>query len=93
MGFYVQLPTAKGKAELICQMYPGSKLVTEAEAAEHNRLGEGIVVVVDNGPFEAAAFAFSEQEFKEFTRPDDHRPKKFILMDSYDQAARAAGYA
>ena len=92
MGYYVEVPAAKGKANLICRMYDGAKIVTEAEAKSAVQLGEGVVVVVDNGPFEAAAFAFSAQEFSEFTRRDDHRPKTFVLMDSYEQAARASGY-
>ena len=93
MGFYVEVPSHKNKAELIVKMYPGSKIVSETEAKSANRAGEGVVVVVDNGPFEAAAFAFSEREFDEFTRFDDWRPKKFVLMESYEQGARASGYA
>jgi hypothetical protein len=33
------------------------------------------VVLVDNGPFRAAAVAFCEDEYKEFIHLDDHRPR------------------
>jgi len=91
MGFYVQTPIDKGKAQLIAKMY-GGKIVDIHEAREANRNGEGVIIVVDNGPFEAAGFAYTEREFDEFTRLDDYRPKKFVVMD-WDTAARASGYA
>jgi hypothetical protein len=33
------------------------------------------VVLVDNGPFRAAAVAFCESEYEEFIRLDDSRPR------------------
>jgi len=42
--------------------------------------GMGVICVVDNGPFEAAAFAFSRGEIEEFAYPDD-RPKTWVAID------------
>ena len=38
------------------------------------------VVLVDNGPFTAAAIAFSKWEYKEFTKITDKRPKIFFAV-------------
>lgn len=40
-----------------------------------------LIVIVNNGPFEAAAIAYSESEFLDFTGPSDNRPKEYIIMD------------
>lgn len=49
---------------------------------------EGIVCVVDNGPFEAAAYAYSESEMNEFKAPDG-RPKTWLF---YPAAKNISGY-
>lgn len=42
---------------------------------------KGIICVVDNGFFQAAAFAYSQSELDEF-KVDDGRPKAWLLADS-----------
>lgn len=39
------------------------------------------VVLVNNGPFTAAAIAHSQRELDEFTRLDDDRPRKWFLVE------------
>lgn len=39
------------------------------------------VCLVDNGPFTAAAIAYSKRENQAFINVDDFRPKKFYLVD------------
>ncbi len=77
MGFYLQGPDPK--ADYLLATYPDFQEVTPIEAGlsvmDEDR---AIVVVVANGPFDAAAFAFSENEFEEFTRADDPRPRRFL---------------
>lgn len=51
---------------------------------------KALVVVVDNGLFEAAGLAYDEREYGAFTHPD-HRPRTYVLMDK-DAAYRSAGY-
>ncbi len=41
-----------------------------------------LVVLVDNGPFTAAAVAYNDEERKAFTAFDDFRPKKFYKVFS-----------
>ena len=38
------------------------------------------VVLINNGMFTAAGIAYSEDELKAFTRPDDHRPKQIFFV-------------
>jgi hypothetical protein len=38
------------------------------------------VVIVDNGLFEAAGICFSNDEWEAFTKPDDDRRKKYMLV-------------
>lgn len=42
--------------------------------------GKGIICVVDNGPFQAAGFAYSQGELDSFKYPCS-RPKAFIKAD------------
>ena len=39
--------------------------------------------------FDAAGYCYSEEEFKEFSNPDDLRPKRWII---YPYAAELSGY-
>lgn len=39
------------------------------------------VVLINNGPFTAAGIAYSESEFKEFTRLDDPRPRQMFFVE------------
>ena len=45
------------------------------------------VCLVDNGPFTAAAVAYSERELEAFTQPTDFRPKQWFYVSR--EAVRA----
>jgi len=40
-----------------------------------------LVCVVDNGPFDAAGYAFDDREKEAFSQPDDLRPKRWLVME------------
>lgn len=81
MGYYIEAPVLHGKAQYLAQAYDAELL--DAAPASYDAIpeGKGLVVVVDNGIFEAAGFCYSEDEFAEFTRPGERRPRTFVLMD------------
>ena len=81
MGFYLQTSSNHNKAmQLIDQ---GAKRI-EGEPTFPPPEGQVLVCVVKNGPFDAAAIAFSLDEFHEFighyTGFDDPRPRTWLLM-------------
>jgi hypothetical protein len=91
MGYYIQGPNL-GKADYLLATHPDFKEVTKDEAEIFQCEGKvGVVVVVNNGPFEAAAFAFSDQEFEEFTEASDPRRKRF-LTGPLDLVKELSGY-
>jgi len=81
MGYYIQTSGTHGKAQEIAKKFNG-QVVDELDAgmAMMDR-DKAVIVVVDNGPFEAAAFAYNDEEFKEFTRLDDPRPRQYVIID------------
>ena len=80
MGRYIQGP-AKGKVGHIVENL-GGLIVSQNEASKEIDSDDlAVICVVDNGPFEAAGYCFSRQEFEVFTRPGDNRPKTFLVMD------------
>lgn len=92
MGYYIQTSGNKGKAQEMIARYGGE--IIYQPPASYNDIPEGkaLIVIIDNGPFEAAGFCFSEQEFEAFTRPEDKRRKWYILMDR-ETAEKESGYS
>lgn len=91
MGYYIQTPSSRGKADQIIEMY-GADEITREEAKEFVKDGTfGVVCVVQNGPFDAAGYCFNEREWTEFADPGDHRPKRWLIMDKAE-AERLSGY-
>ena len=78
MGYYLQGPNL-GKADYLLATHSEIKEVTQDEA-EFFRCEDitGIVVVVENGTFDAAVYVFDDAEFEDFTLSDDLRPKRFL---------------
>jgi hypothetical protein len=80
MGYYIETGTVKDKARIIAERYNGL-IVPKPPSYEVVPEDTAIIVVLDNGPFKAAGFAYSKQEFEEFTDPNDGRRKTFVLID------------
>lgn len=40
------------------------------------------VCLVDNGPFTAAGIGYCQQEMEAFSRPGDHRPKRWFVIET-----------
>lgn len=67
MGYYIEVPKNKNKAEQLMDLY-GAEIL--AKAPENYFEDPAIICVVDNGPFEAAAFCYDKKEFEVFKQPD-----------------------
>lgn len=77
MGRYIGGPARK-HGEL---RENGAQPVLQPKTFAEVPSGKALIVLVDNGPFDAAGWVFDEREFKEFTDPTDSRPRSFWLMD------------
>jgi hypothetical protein len=90
MGYYVQVPENLGKAKQIVDLY-GGEIIPRPETFSSIPSDKGLIVVISNGLFEAAGYAYDQAELDAFTDPDDERPKKFVLMNKA-QAEKLSGY-
>ena len=88
MGYYinknasgVSLP-ATGKAKVL--------LADEGAKATDGRTFEpNLVCVVGNGPFDAAGYCYSQDEFDAFAEPQDTRKKTWL---THPKAVELSGY-
>lgn len=81
MGYYIQTAEPKGKVESICGDLGGIEITQdEAEFFVKEQMG-AVICVVDNGPFEAAAYCYNLDEFRAFTDKSDDRPKRWVMVE------------
>jgi hypothetical protein len=93
MGYYIETPEHKNKAVQICEAVKDAVIIPQPKSYKEIPEGKAIICVVDNGPFEAAAFCYNEREFEEFAEAiSDTRPKKWVLMDRAT-AEKLSGYS
>lgn len=92
MGYYIQCRDAKGKAQQIMEDLSGIEISPdEAEIIIREDMG-CVICVVDNGPFEAAAYCYNLDEFRQFNRPEDDRSKTWIVVDDKERVHKLTGY-
>jgi hypothetical protein len=98
MGYYIPGLQNKNKADQIISKWPDAILLGSAPSWDAVPSDKAIICVVDNGPFEAAGYAFSERELAVFNHHggrsinDDRRPRKWLLMDK-PTVEKITGYA
>lgn len=91
MGYYIETSKNHGKAEDIANAYSGKVHALPPDYDAETAKGNGIIVVMDNGPFEAAGFAYSPEEYASFLRHDGRR-RQYVTLPR-DVAERASGFA
>ena len=79
MGYYIQGPTVAKACFLVGNHE--AKIVSQPNSFAEVPVGKALVCVVENGFFDAAGYVYNEQGFKDFSLPDDHRAKTWLLMD------------
>lgn len=83
MGYYIEVPNKKGKAQQIVELY-GGRILSDTPTFEDAKPDEAIICVLDNGLWEAAGFAYDKAELEAFTRPDMYckqRPRTWLIME------------
>lgn len=81
MGLYIQVPLPRDKTQQIVDEYAG-KVISAPPAMYHQiPKNKALIIVVNNGPFEAAGFVHDEREFKAWIEPCDPRPTQYLYMD------------
>jgi hypothetical protein len=80
MGSYINTGTTKGKVKIICEKY-GGEIIEKPFYFSDIPEDKALLCVVDNGPFEAAAYCYSESEFLAFSDPQDYRMRTWMTID------------
>ena len=84
MVHYIETSGTTNKALWLVEHHAGQLINRETALLvvetypSHDR---GIVVVMDNGPFQAAGFAYDLDEFTEFADPSDPRSRQYVEMN------------
>lgn len=80
MGYYLKTSGTHGKAQEIANRFGGE--ILPKPPASYAEIPEGLtlIVVVNNGLFEAAAFCYDEAEFRNFTHVSESRPRQYVLI-------------
>jgi len=86
MGRYIQGPS-KGKIDFIMSEYDGKVWAPDPMHPTRPPIwgdkpwNMEWVIVVDNGPFEAAGWLYDQREFDDFwSDPGDIRPRRYMLV-------------
>ena len=88
MGYYIPGP-ATGKAQFVKSL--GGEVINRPEKYSQIPKDKALIVVVENGNFEAAGFAYSEREFDAWMGTEDPRPMTFMTMDR-SKAEQMSGF-
>lgn len=89
MGYYINdLPDGRilpviGKA-LFLERFAGAQRTDPT-------FKENLVCVVDNGIFDAAGYAYDEEELEHFSSPGDYRMKIWLVVPNADELAKSGG--
>ena len=93
MGYYIDVPENKGKAQQIIELHGGRILPHIPDFGDAGP-NEAIICVLDNGHWEAAGFAYNEGELERFVAPDfygPNRPRTWLIMDR-KKACKLTGF-
>jgi hypothetical protein len=86
VGYYINQTQAgpldpHGKADRLINDEGAAELVGAPGQLSHVQKDQAIVCVVDNGLFEAAGLAYSQEELEAFASSGDLRPKRWLKID------------
>lgn len=92
MGYYIETPSPANKAAQLLQMEETARCVDADDIEELiNDPSLGVVCVLHNATFEAAAFVPSSRDLHAFLNPQDPRIRDWLVMDRV-KAEKLSGY-
>ena len=81
MGYYIQTAVHTNKAEWLIEHYNAIEVSRPEKFSDIPR-DTAIIVIVQNGSFDACGYAYDELEFARMgPRPGDYRPMRYLLMN------------
>lgn len=80
MGFYIEVPENRNKAEQLKKLYHAQMVLRPASVAEIPK-DKILVCVVQNGPFDAIGIVFDQRELEDFSETRTGRPRTWMLLD------------
>ena len=82
MGYYIEVPKNKEKAQQLVNIYKAT-IIPCPVSLEDIPTDKALICVVDNRAFEAAGYCFSQNEFEAFRHDFGlrQRPRQWVLMD------------
>lgn len=92
MGYYIETGTLFDKAKIIASDHGGVIATFDEAKLAMKDPSKGVIVVVRNPQFEAAAFAYDEDEFNAFHYGSDPRPRTYVILDRR-KAEHLSGFA
>jgi len=91
MGFYIETVLSICKDNWLIKHEDAERLDgTLEDSLKAHEEGFAVICVIDNGDFEAAGYAYDEDEIRRFHRPDG-RPKNWVKMNR-SRANELTGY-
>jgi hypothetical protein len=80
MGYYIEVPKDLHKAFQIINIYGAKKLMAPPKTLSEIPSDQALICVVENGPFDAAAYCYNDGELKDFSYQDG-RMKTWLTLD------------
>lgn len=75
------------KGKLLPSRDKVSALLADGAIRTTNRFQPNLVCVVENGPFDAAAYCPEEQDYIAFTHSEDRRVKHWLVFNKANELA------
>lgn len=92
MGFYLETPRNKQKADQLVAMYNARKVDIMEALAEMINGKKAVICVAQNLNFDAAAYCYSLAELRRFNHVSDDRPKTWLVIDDKALVENLSGY-
>ena len=93
MGYYIQTPGHNlDKARIICEQHDAIVIKCPKAWSEIPE-GYAVICVVENGPFDAASYCYSERELEEWKDTSSDKRRRTWLLMAEDKAKKLSGYS